>query len=237
MAFASSFDQGGLIARTAEDVALVLGAMAGFDARDSTSLETPVDDYRTALDAPVRGASGAAARSAGGRTRGAWPMIEAPLAGLRIGDPGRALRGRSGRGGAGRGVEAALGVLEGLGASTRPIRLKYAEIGIPTYYMLAPAECSSNLSRFDGVRYGHRAAGAASVEELFVRSRSEGFGVEVKRRILAGTYALSKGYYDAYYGKAQRLRRLIADEYRQVFGQVDVIAGARRPRPPAVPAR
>ena len=229
VAFASSFDQGGLIARTAEDIALVLGAMAGFDARDSTSLETPVDDYRTALDAPFA-ALPAPRRDRPEGEREGRGRFEAPLAGLRIGIPEEHF-GDGVDAGVRAAVEAALGVLEGLGASTRPIRLKYAEIGIPTYYMLAPAECSSNLSRFDGVRYGHRAAGAASVEELFVRSRSEGFGVEVKRRILAGTYALSKGYYDAYYGKAQRLRRLIADEYRQVFGQVDVIAGPTTPTP------
>ena len=128
-------------------------------------------------------------------------------------------------------VEAAIRELERLGATVRSIRLEHADLGIPTYYMLAPAECSSNLSRFDGVRYGHRAPGAANVEDLFVRSRSEGFGVEVKRRILAGTYALSKGYYDAYYGKAQRLRRLIADDYRRAFEQVDVIAGPTTPTP------
>ena len=128
-------------------------------------------------------------------------------------------------------VEAAIRELEGLGATVRSIGLEHADIGIPTYYMLAPAECSSNLSRFDGVRYGYRAPGASSVEELYVRSRTEGFGVEVKRRILAGTYALSKGYYDAYYGKAQRLRRLIADDYRRAFEEVDVIAGPTTPTP------
>ena len=204
VAFASSFDQGGLLARTAEDIALVLGEMAGFDERDSTSLDVPVDDYRGAL--------------------------EASLAGLRIGvvelgtgdgvDPGVE-----------RATAAAIRELEGLGASVRPIRLAHADVGIPVYYMLAPAECSSNLSRFDGVRYGHRAEGAKSVEEMYVRSRTEGFGVEVKRRILAGTYALSKGYYDAYYGKAQRLRRLVADDFRSAFEQVDVIAGPTTPTP------
>ena len=204
VAFASSFDQGGLLARTAEDIALVFGAMAGFDERDSTSLDAPVDDYPATL--------------------------EASIAGLRIGVPEEQLTD---------GVDpavaaataAAIRELEGLGARVRPIHLEYADIGIPTYYMLAPAECSSNLSRFDGVRYGHRAPGAASVEDLYVRSRTEGFGVEVKRRILAGTYALSKGYFDAYYGKAQRLRRLIADDYRRAFEEVDVIAGPTTPAP------
>ena len=204
VAFASSFDQGGLIARTAEDAAFVFGEMAGFDERDSTSLQAPVDDYRANLDAP--------------------------LAGLRVGVPDEHF-GEGLDAGVRGAVTAAIGELERLGASTRPIRLRYAEMGIPTYYMLAPAECSSNLSRFDGVRYGYRAPGAANVGELFERSRSEGFGVEVKRRILAGTYALSKGYYDAYYGKAQRLRRLIANEYRRAFEQVDVIAGPTTPTP------
>ena len=204
VAFASSFDQAGLLARSAEDIALVFGAMAGFDERDSTSLDAPVDDYRAGL--------------------------EASLAGLRIGVPEEHF---------GEGVEAevrgavetALRELEGLGATVRPIRLEHADVGIPTYYMLAPAECSSNLSRFDGVRYGHRAPRASSVEEMYVQSRTEGFGVEVKRRILAGTYALSKGYYDAYYGKAQRLRRLIAEDYRRAFAEVDVIAGPTTPNP------
>ena len=204
VAFASSFDQGGLLARTAEDVALVFGSMAGFDERDSTSLDAAVDDYRGAL--------------------------ETPLTGLRIG----VVENRFADGvapGVDRATEAAIRELEGLGASVRPIRLEHAEVGIPIYYMLAPAECSSNLSRFDGVRYGHRARGARSVEEMYVQSRTEGFGVEVKRRILAGTYALSKGYYDAYYGKAQRLRRLVADDFRSAFEQVDVIAGPTTPTP------
>ena len=204
VAFASSFDQGGLLARTAEDIALVLGAMAGFDERDSTSLDAPVDDYAAGL--------------------------AAPLDGLRIGLESEHPAGGPDAG-VGEAIAAAVRELEGLGAEVRPIRLELAEIGIPTYYMLAPAECSSNLSRFDGVRYGYRAPGAASVEEMYVESRTEGFGVEVKRRILAGTYALSKGYYDAYYGKAQRLRRLIADDYRRVFEEVDVIAGPTTPTP------
>ena len=204
VAFASSFDQGGLLARTAEDIALVFGAMAGFDERDSTSLDAPVDDYPATL--------------------------EAPIAGLRIGVPEDQLADGVDPGVADA-TAAAVRELERLGASVRPIRLEHADIGIPTYYMLAPAECSSNLSRFDGVRYGHRAQGAASVEDLYVQSRTEGFGLEVKRRILAGTYALSKGYYDAYYGKAQRLRRLIADDYRRAFEEVDVIAGPTTPAP------
>ena len=204
VAFASSFDQAGLVARNAADIALVFGAMAGFDERDSTSLDVPVDDYRSHL--------------------------EAPIAGLRIGVPEEHF-GDGVDDGVRSAVEAALHELEGLGATVRPIRLEHADIGIPTYYMLAPAECSSNLSRFDGVRYGFRAPRASTVEEMYVRSRTEGFGVEVKRRILAGTYALSKGYYDAYYGKAQRLRRLIADDFRRAFAEVDVIAGPTTPTP------
>ena len=204
VAFASSFDQGGVIARTAEDAALVFGEMAGFDERDSTSVQAPVDDYRSNLDAP--------------------------LTGLRVGMPEEHF-GDGLDAGVRDAVTAAVRELERLGASIRPIRLEYAGLGIPTYYILAPAECSSNLSRFDGVRYGYRAPGAANVDDLFVRSRSEGFGVEVKRRILAGTYALSKGYYDAYYGKAQRLRRLVAEDYRRAFARVDVIAGPTTPTP------
>ena len=204
VAFASSFDQGGLLARTAEDIALVFGAMAGFDERDSTSLDEPLDDYTAGLDAP--------------------------LDGLRIGVPEDQLAEGLDPG-VGEATAAAIRELEGLGARVSPIRLEYADIGIPTYYMLAPAECSSNLSRFDGVRYGYRAPGAASVEDMYLRSRTDGFGVEVKRRILAGTYALSKGYYDAYYGKAQRLRRLIANDYGRAFEEVDVIAGPTTPTP------
>ena len=204
VAFASSFDQGGLLARSAEDVALVLGEMAGFDERDSTSLDAPVDDYRAGL--------------------------EAPIAGLRIG-----LVEEQFEDGVEAGVREAVGaavrVLEGLGATIRPIRLEYADVGIPTYYMLAPAECSSNLSRFDGVRYGFRAPGVSSVEELYVESRTQGFGVEVKRRILAGTYALSKGYYDAYYGKAHGC----AGSSRTTTGVRSrrwTSSRGRRPRPP-----
>ena len=204
IAFASSFDQAGLLARTAADIALVFGEMAGFDPRDSTCLEAPVEDYRAGLDAPLEG--------------------------LRIGVPEEHF-GEGLDEGVRRAVNSALGELERLGGTLRPIRLESSGLGIPTYYMLSPAECASNLSRFDGVRYGYRASGVTSMEELYVRTRSEGFGVEVKRRILAGTYALSKGYYDAYYGKAQRLRRLIADDYRRAFEQVDVIAGPTTPTP------
>ena len=205
VAFASSFDQGGLLARSAEDVALVFGEMAGFDERDSTSLDAPVDDYL-------------------GR-------LEAPIAGLRVGLLEEQLEGGGVEAGVREAVAAAVRVLEDLGATVRPVRLDHADVGIPAYYVLAPAECSSNLSRFDGVRYGFRAPGASSVEELYVESRTEGFGVEVKRRILAGTYALSKGYYDAYYGKAQRLRRLVADDYRRAFEAADVIVGPTTPAP------
>jgi aspartyl-tRNA(Asn)/glutamyl-tRNA(Gln) amidotransferase subunit A len=202
VAFASSLDQGGPFARSAEDAAWLLSAMAGFDPRDSTSLDRPVDDYVGAL--------------------------AAPLDGLRVGLPkeyfGEGLDPR-----VGAVVEAAVGELERLGARVREVSLPNSSIAIPVYYVVAPAECSSNLSRYDGVRYGHRCAEPKSLEDLYKRSRSEGFGAEVKRRIMIGTYALSAGYYDAYYLKAQQVRRLIADEFRRAFEEVDVLAGPTSP--------
>ena len=202
VAFASSLDQGGPFARSAEDAAWLLSAMAGFDPRDSTSLDRPVDDYLAALDAPLEG--------------------------LRVGLPkeyfGEGLDPR-----VGTVVEAAVRELEGLGARVREVSLPNSSLAVPVYYVVAPAECSSNLSRFDGVRYGHRCAEPKGLEDLYKRSRSEGFGAEVKRRIMIGTYALSAGYYDAYYLKAQQVRRLIAEDFRRAFAEVDVLVGPTSP--------
>ena len=202
IAFASSLDQGGVLARSAEDAALVLGAIAGFDARDSTSLDRPVEDYAREL----------------GR----------PLDGLVIGLP-REFYGEGMDADVRAAVEAALDVLRGQGATTREIGLPNSALSVPAYYVIAPAEASSNLSRYDGVRYGHRAAEYADLTEMYSHSRAEGFGDEVKRRILVGTYVLSHGYYDAYYLQAQKVRRLIADDFRNAFAQCDVIAGPTTP--------
>ncbi len=204
VAFASSLDQGGLMARSAQDIALALGQIVGLDPRDSTSAETEVDDYVAGLNTD--------------------------LSGLRVGVPKQHF---------GAGLDPAVGdlvnegvkVLEQLGAEVREVDLKHAALSIPTYYVIALAECSSNLSRFDGVRYGHRAQDPVNLEDLYERSRSEGFGAEVKRRIILGTYALSAGYYDAYYLKAQRCRRLIAQDFRNALSQVDVLVGPTSPTP------
>ncbi|HLQ12381.1 MAG TPA: Asp-tRNA(Asn)/Glu-tRNA(Gln) amidotransferase subunit GatA, partial [Steroidobacteraceae bacterium] len=202
VAFASSLDQAGVIARTAEDAALLLGAMAGFDERDSTSVERAVPDYHAPL--------------------------ERPLAGLKVGvlkecfdkglDPDVAAC-----------VRAALEVLRGEGAEVRDMSLPNLPLSVPTYYVVAPAECSSNLARYDGVRFGHRCEQPRDLKDLYVRSRSEGFGAEVKRRIMTGTYVLSAGYYDAYYLKAQRVRQLIVDDFARAFGEVDVLVGPTTP--------
>jgi aspartyl-tRNA(Asn)/glutamyl-tRNA(Gln) amidotransferase subunit A len=211
VAFASSLDQGGPFAKSAEDLALLLNVMAGFDARDSTSLERAPEDYARALAAPMPGAP-----------------ADRPLAGLRIGLPKQYF-------GAGlapdvaTAVEAALAELRKLGATTAEVDLPASDLAVPAYYVIAPAEASSNLSRFDGVRYGHRAAEYGDLVDMYCRTRAEGFGAEVKRRILIGTYVLSHGYYDAYYVKAQRIRRLIAEDYARAFAQVDVIAGPTSP--------
>ena len=202
IAFASSLDQGGVLTRSAEDAALLLGTMAGFDPRDSTSVDTPVPDYAATLGDD--------------------------LAGLRIGLP-REYFGDGVDAGVGTAIEAALAELRALGAETVEISLPNSHLAVPTYYVIAPAECSANLARFDGVRYGHRCDAPHDLEDLYKRSRSEGFGPEVKRRIMIGTYALSAGYYDAYYLKAQRVRRLIGDDFRRAFEQVDVIAGPTAP--------
>ncbi|MBN8441025.1 Asp-tRNA(Asn)/Glu-tRNA(Gln) amidotransferase subunit GatA [Thauera sp. UPWRP] len=207
VAFASSLDQGGAFGASAEDCALLLGAMTGFDERDSTSLERPVEDYAAALAAP------ASAK---------------PLEGLRIGLP-REFFGEGMADEVRAAVEAALEQYRALGATTVEVSLPNAKLAIPAYYVIAPAECSSNLSRFDGVRYGHRAAEYGDLADMYSRSRAEGFGDEVKRRILVGTYVLSHGYYDAYYLQAQRLRRLIAQDFQAALAQCDVIAGPTTP--------
>ena len=204
IAYASSLDQGGPIARTAEDCALLLGAMAGFDVKDSTCVDAPVDDYLAALNQP--------------------------LAGLRIGLP----KEYFGAGLDARIAEAVLAVVEELkklGATVKDISLPNMQHAIPAYYVIAPAEASSNLSRFDGVRFGYRCENPVNLEDLYKRSRGEGFGAEVKRRIMVGTYALSAGYYDAYYLKAQKIRRLIKNDFVQAFNEVDVILGPTTPNP------
>ena len=201
IAFASSLDQGGPMAASAEDAAHLLSAMAGFDPKDSTSADEPVPDYAAALGEP--------------------------LSGLRIGLP-REYFGKGLDSAVAASIESAIAELRILGAEVRDISLPNTPLAVPTYYVVAPAECSSNLARFDGVRYGHRCAEPEDLEDLYKRSRAEGFGDEVKRRILIGTYVLSAGYYDAYYLKAQKLRHLISDDFRQAFRSVDVIAGPRR---------
>ena len=204
IAYASSLDQGGPLARTAEDCALLLGAMAGFDPKDSTSVDQPIDDYLAALSQP--------------------------LAGLRIGLPreyfGAGLDARIGEK-----VMAVVEELKKLGATVKDISLPNMQHAIPAYYVIAPAEASSNLSRFDGVRFGYRCENPVNLEDLYKRSRGEGFGAEVKRRIMVGTYALSAGYYDAYYIKAQQIRRLIKNDFVSAFAEVDVILGPTTPNP------
>ena len=215
IAFASSLDQGGPMARTAEDCALLLSAMAGFDPRDSTSLEPgrggDVEDFSRLLGQPLQGAD--AAR---------------PLAGLRIGLP-KEYFGEGLADDVRTTVRAALAELEKLGATLVDISLPKTELSIPTYYVIAPAEASSNLSRFDGVRYGHRAAEYRDLADMYRKSRAEGFGWEVKRRILVGAYVLSHGYYDAYYLQAQKIRRIIAQDFQNAFAQCDVIMGPVAP--------
>jgi aspartyl-tRNA(Asn)/glutamyl-tRNA(Gln) amidotransferase subunit A len=202
IAFASSLDQAGPMARSAEDAALMLAGMAGFDERDSTSAQRPVDDYPGALGNDIRG--------------------------VRIGVV-REFMGDGLDAGVGASVLAAVEELKRLGAEMVEISLPNAGLSVPAYYVVAPAECSSNLARFDGVRYGHRCEDPKDLEDLYKRSRSEGFGAEVKRRIMIGTYALSAGYYDAYYLKAQKVRQLIADDFRQAFEKCDVVVGPTAP--------
>ena len=202
IAFASSLDQAGPMTRSAEDAAWLLQAMAGFDPRDSTSAQEPVPDYLAGLDADLKG--------------------------LRIGLP-KEYFGEGLDGGVAASVETAIAEFRRLGAEVREISLPNSPLSVPTYYVVAPAECSSNLARFDGVRYGHRCADPRDLTDLYTRSRAEGFGAEVKRRIMIGTYVLSAGYYDAYYLKAQRLRHLISDDFHRAFEQVDVILGPTSP--------
>ena len=211
IAFASSLDQAGPLARSAEDCALLLSAMSGFDARDATSAERPPQDYPAALARAREGAT--AARPLHGLRIGlAKEFFPAGLAG----DVEKALR-------------SALAELERLGATLVDVSLPRTELAIPVYYLIAPAEASSNLSRFDGVRYGHRAEHYEDLQGMYKASRSEGFGPEVKRRIMIGTYVLSHGYYDAYYLQAQKLRRMIADDFQACFRQCDLIAGPVAP--------
>ncbi len=211
IAFASSLDQAGPLARSAEDCALLLSAMSGFDERDATSAQRPPQDLHAALSAPREGASTAR-----------------PLAGLRIGLPKEFFPAALAADVDGA-VRAALRQLEQLGATLQDVSLPRTELSIPVYYIIAPAEASSNLSRYDGVRYGHRAAKYADLMDMYKKTRAEGFGAEVKRRIMIGTYVLSHGYYDAYYLQAQKLRRMIADDFQACFGQCDVIAGPVAP--------
>jgi aspartyl-tRNA(Asn)/glutamyl-tRNA(Gln) amidotransferase subunit A len=204
IAFASSLDQGGVLATSVADAALMLREMAGFDANDSTSVDTPVPDYVA--------------------------QLEQPLAGLKVGllkeffdkglDPENEKR-----------IREALRIYEGLGATLTEVSLPNLPLSVPVYYVVAPAECSSNLARFDGVRFGHRCENPKDLQDLYRRSRGEGFGAEVKRRIMTGTYVLSAGYYDAYYLKAQRVRALINADFIRAFKSVDVLIGPTTPTP------
>jgi aspartyl-tRNA(Asn)/glutamyl-tRNA(Gln) amidotransferase subunit A len=202
IAFASSLDQGGPMARTAEDAALLLNVMAGFDPRDSTSVEEPVPDYIKDLNRDIKG--------------------------LRIGLPKEYFSVGLSKD-VGNVIEAAIAEYKKLGARVVEVSLPNSNLAIPCYYVLAPAEASSNLSRFDGVRYGYRAKDYTDLLDMYCKTRAEGFGAEVKRRIMIGAYALSAGYYDAYYLKAQQLRRLIAEDFKMAFSTCDVIMGPTSP--------
>ncbi|WP_151447919.1 Asp-tRNA(Asn)/Glu-tRNA(Gln) amidotransferase subunit GatA [Lacisediminimonas profundi] len=202
IAFASSLDQGGPMARTAEDCALLLNAMTGFDPNDSTSVDRPTEDYTRDLGQGLQGLRIGVPREYFGP--GLAPDVEAA-------------------------VRAALKEYESMGATLVDISLPKTELSIPVYYVIAPAEASSNLSRFDGVRYGHRAKDYTDLADMYRKTRSEGFGEEVKRRILVGAYVLSHGYYDAYYLQAQKIRRLIAQDFKDAFGKCDVIMGPVSP--------
>jgi aspartyl-tRNA(Asn)/glutamyl-tRNA(Gln) amidotransferase subunit A len=202
IAFASSLDQAGPMAKSAEDCALLMNVMAGFDARDSTSLDRPVEDYTRDL--------------------------QQPLAGLRIGLP-REYFAEGLSADVATSVEAALHEYRKLGAVTVDISLPNTKLSIPVYYVLAPAEASTNLSRFDGVRYGYRAPEYGDLTDMYEKSRAQGFGTEVKRRIMIGTYVLSHGYYDAYYMQAQKIRRLIAQDFEAAFQHCDIIMGPTAP--------
>jgi aspartyl-tRNA(Asn)/glutamyl-tRNA(Gln) amidotransferase subunit A len=204
IAFASSLDQAGMLARSAEDAALLLAAMAGFDTRDSTCVDAPVPDYAAELATPLKGLRVGVIREF--FDQGLDPAV-------------------------GRLVQQAIETLRANGATVREVSLPALPLSVPTYYVVAPAECSSNLSRFDGVRFGHRCDAPRDLKDLYQRSRGEGFGDEVKRRIMTGTYVLSAGYYDAYYLKAQKVRQLIAADFARAFADVDVVAGPTSPTP------
>jgi aspartyl-tRNA(Asn)/glutamyl-tRNA(Gln) amidotransferase subunit A len=203
VAFASSLDQAGVFARSAADAAAVLQVMAGFDPKDSTSVDAPVPDYSAALGASLKGLKI-------GLLREFFDGLEARNAAL---------------------IHDALKIYRSLGAETLEVSLPHLPLSVPTYYVVAPAECSSNLSRFDGVRYGYRCDHPKDLADLYTRSRGEGFGAEVKRRIMTGTYVLSAGYFDAYYLKAQKVRRLITDDFRAAFEQVDLVISPTTPTP------
>jgi aspartyl-tRNA(Asn)/glutamyl-tRNA(Gln) amidotransferase subunit A len=203
IAFASSLDQAGVFARSVADAAPALQIMAGFDPKDSTSVDVPVPDYVGALRAPLKGLKI-------GLLREFFEGLESRNAAL---------------------IHDGLKVYTDLGAETVEVSLPHLPLSVPTYYVVAPAECSSNLSRFDGVRYGYRCQNPKDLLDLYKRSRGEGFGAEVKRRIMTGTYVLSAGYFDAYYLKAQKARRLITDDFRTAFAKVDVLIGPTTPTP------
>ncbi|WP_157265399.1 Asp-tRNA(Asn)/Glu-tRNA(Gln) amidotransferase subunit GatA [Azohydromonas aeria] len=211
IAFASSLDQAGPMARSAEDCALLLSAMTGFDERDATSADRPTEDYHAQMLQAREGATAAK-----------------PLQGLRVGLPKEFFPAALAADVNGA-VRAALAELEKLGATLVEVSLPRTELSIPVYYIIAPAEASSNLQRYDGVRYGHRAESYGDLVDMYKKTRAQGFGDEVKRRIMIGTYVLSHGYYDAYYLQAQKLRRMIADDFQQCFKDCDVIAGPVAP--------
>jgi aspartyl-tRNA(Asn)/glutamyl-tRNA(Gln) amidotransferase subunit A len=204
IAFASSLDQGGVMCLSAADAALLLRSMSGFDEKDSTSIDTPVPDYSATLNQPLKGLKIGIVKEffdKGLSTENAQPVRDA------------------------------LAVYEQLGAQLVEVSLPNLPLSVPTYYVVAPAECSSNLSRFDGVRFGYRCDNPRDLQDLYKRSRGEGFGSEVKRRIMTGAYVLSAGYYDAYYLRAQKIRRLITDDFTRAFEQVDVLMGPTSPTP------
>jgi aspartyl-tRNA(Asn)/glutamyl-tRNA(Gln) amidotransferase subunit A len=202
VAFASSLDQGGALAKTALDLALMLEVMAGFDERDSTCMDRPVERYSTMLEGGVKGLRIGLPREYFNKDLA--PDVAAP-------------------------IRAAIDELVKRGATTVEVTLPNQHLSVPVYYVLAPAEASSNLSRFDGVRYGFRAQGYADLADMYRKTRAQGFGAEVKRRIMVGTYVLSHGYYDAYYLQAQKIRRLIARDFAEAFAKCDVIAGPAAP--------
>ncbi len=204
IAFASSLDQGGVLSISAEDAALLLAAMAGFDPKDSTSVDRPVPDYTATLDEPLKGLRIGLLKEF--FEKGLDPQMEKP-------------------------IREALAQYEKLGAQLQDVSLPSLPLSVPTYYVVAPAECSSNLARYDGVRFGHRCENPRDLMDLYCRSRGEGFGAEVKRRIMTGTYVLSAGYYDAYYLKAQKVRQLINRDFMRAFGEVDVLMGPTTPTP------